>query len=464
MSVMKYKDPETGEVKKVFAPTFDAYTKTETYSKTESDTLLAGKAPAGYGLGTNAVPIDDYNNAINNGWYRGGENYPSKINYANYGMVRVDNIGQIKFQTFYAGDTGSAMTSPFIAIRKSVDYGATWSEWEYVNPPMVIGIVYRTIEKHLGNPVYKKMDSNGVIWWSIDQSTWKREAERVGAIPKLNGGRLLDGIPNTNDANHRISGAGWYRILRTVGNESYLIHLGHGYNAYGPEDMLFKVCVDRYCPSIVVLSNSIYKDSKFYTKIRITYDDRYSYVDFYYASNSANAVESTIWAFDKNWAGVRAEPLLLSKVDDTPSGETILLEQDVSVISSGNVLTVGADNILPLSKGGTGSNNVENARANLGIDKIVSCPAGSSISLTLPHDSICLIGASDNVRTNGLILVHTNSVKGQANVGRVTQLSSPVSWSYSINSGVLTLSETDGRYAVDFSVVTLCSGSGEVYS
>lgn len=40
MSVMKYKDPSTGEVKKVFAPTFDAYTKTET------DTLLNSKAPA----------------------------------------------------------------------------------------------------------------------------------------------------------------------------------------------------------------------------------------------------------------------------------------------------------------------------------------------------------------------------------------------------------------------------------
>lgn len=40
MSVMKYKDPSTGEVKKVFAPTIDAYTKTET------DTLLDGKAPA----------------------------------------------------------------------------------------------------------------------------------------------------------------------------------------------------------------------------------------------------------------------------------------------------------------------------------------------------------------------------------------------------------------------------------
>ena len=38
MSVMKYKDPTTGEVKKVGAPKIDTYTKTET------DTLLQNKA------------------------------------------------------------------------------------------------------------------------------------------------------------------------------------------------------------------------------------------------------------------------------------------------------------------------------------------------------------------------------------------------------------------------------------
>ena len=481
MSVMKYKDPSTGEVKKVFAPTFDAYTKTETYSKTESDTLLNGKAPAGYGSfgetlehfdladsdGTllKAKLIEIANTIGANNTYRFTFSaYPFVTGWPYFATVSTmtNDNGEKRISLEASSVVGYGFRLYY--MEHSDHIGGEWSDVIWYDPPMKPNQIYCTYERSSDKLVYKKMDSNGVIWWSTDQSTWKREAERVGAMPKLNCGKLLDGIPNMNDANHRISSAGWYRILRTVGNESYLIQLGHGYNAHGPEDMLFKVCVDRYCPSIVVLSNSIYKDSKFYTKIRITYDDRYSYVDFYYANNGANAVESTIWAFDKNWAGVRAEPLLLSKVDDTPSGETILLTQDVSVISSGNVLTVGADNILPLSKGGTGSNNVQNARANLGIDKIVSCPAGSSISLTLPHDSMCLIGASDNVRTNGLILVHTNSVKGQANVGRVTQLSSPVSWSYSINSGVLTLSETDGRYAVDFSVVTLCSGSGEVYS
>lgn len=45
MSVLKYKDPVTGEVKKVGSPTI------ETYSKTEVDTKLATKAPA-YTYGT----------------------------------------------------------------------------------------------------------------------------------------------------------------------------------------------------------------------------------------------------------------------------------------------------------------------------------------------------------------------------------------------------------------------------
>lgn len=129
----------------------------------EIDTLLSGKAPAGYGLGTSAVAIDDYNNAVNNGWYRGGANYPSKINYAHYGMVRVDSIGQIKLQTFYAGDTGGAMTAPFMAIRKSSDSGATWSEWEYVNPPMIFGEEYRTTERYNGKPVYKVALETGAL-------------------------------------------------------------------------------------------------------------------------------------------------------------------------------------------------------------------------------------------------------------------------------------------------------------
>ena len=45
MPVLKYKDPVTGEIKKVGAPSVD------TYSKTEVDAKLSNKAPA-YTCGT----------------------------------------------------------------------------------------------------------------------------------------------------------------------------------------------------------------------------------------------------------------------------------------------------------------------------------------------------------------------------------------------------------------------------
>lgn len=138
-----------------------AQTLTDAQKKQARANIAA--APDGFGLGTSAVAIDDYNNAVTNGWYRGGNNYPSKISYASYGMVRVDNNGITKLQTFYAGDTGNAMISPFMAIRKSTDYGATWSEWEYVNPPMQLGVEYRTTERYLGKPVYCKLVDFGTL-------------------------------------------------------------------------------------------------------------------------------------------------------------------------------------------------------------------------------------------------------------------------------------------------------------
>ena len=147
----------TEKINEILSDSVTHFADTVKHITAAERTAWNGKAPGGYGLGTGAVPIDDYNNAVNNGWYRGGANYPSKISYANYGMVRVDSVGQIKFQTFYAGETGNAMISPFMAIRKSGDYGATWSEWEYVNPPMLLGVEYRTTERYLGKPVYVKV-------------------------------------------------------------------------------------------------------------------------------------------------------------------------------------------------------------------------------------------------------------------------------------------------------------------
>ena len=52
-------------------------------------------------------------------------------------------------------------------IRKAKKYDAdpegTWNPFEWVNPPMQIGVEYRTTERYLGNPVYVKVVNCGQI-------------------------------------------------------------------------------------------------------------------------------------------------------------------------------------------------------------------------------------------------------------------------------------------------------------
>ena len=51
-----------------------------------------------------------------------------------------------------------------IAVRKSTDNGdGAWGEWEWFNPPMELGVEYRTTERYLGKPVYVKAINFGAL-------------------------------------------------------------------------------------------------------------------------------------------------------------------------------------------------------------------------------------------------------------------------------------------------------------
>ena len=139
-----------------------------------------GAAPAGYGLGVNTARlITDGNDALVGGWFYWG-NIDTNLPFT-YGHLRVDPrlLGQTSGKQTLMQTAYSDSYPGCVAQRKLAD--GVWKPWEWVNPPMDVDIEYRTTERHLGNPVYKKMDSDGVIWWSTDRSTWKREADRVGA-------------------------------------------------------------------------------------------------------------------------------------------------------------------------------------------------------------------------------------------------------------------------------------------
>ena len=97
--------------------------------------------------------IDDCNAAINTGWYvceLNCKNTPDKevFRYASLDVVR--RGATAIYQT---------ITYEYISARRygtSSDNGATWSwkGWEWVNPPMVSNVEYRTTERYNKQPVY----------------------------------------------------------------------------------------------------------------------------------------------------------------------------------------------------------------------------------------------------------------------------------------------------------------------
>lgn len=122
------------------------------------DQLLAGKAPAGYGLGSSGASISDCNLATSNGFYKWGSacdnapfTYGCMIVASRYNTGTI-NLAQLAFQQ---------TTTAGIARRSVID--GVFGEWEWINPPMVIGVEYRTTERYNGKPVYVKAIATGAM-------------------------------------------------------------------------------------------------------------------------------------------------------------------------------------------------------------------------------------------------------------------------------------------------------------
>lgn len=110
-----------------------------------------GAAPSGFGLGTTPKFITDANDAILPGFYAPNgvscANIPSEWQFL-YGTIIVSIGASFIEQLFLA--------SNLMAKRTCDMMSSVWGEWEYINPPMLPGVEYRTTERHDGNPVYVK--------------------------------------------------------------------------------------------------------------------------------------------------------------------------------------------------------------------------------------------------------------------------------------------------------------------
>ena len=148
-----------------------------------------GAAPAGYGLGeVQSAQATNPDTTIKTGWYTisgatiGGAAF--------YGLMHVQarNPGGLIIQEAWSNSGAYYLT------RKSTDGGSTWTEWEWINPPMNIGVEYRTTERINNQPVKKRITSSGELQYSTyDGSTWSEwkperdllgiTASNIGAFP-----------------------------------------------------------------------------------------------------------------------------------------------------------------------------------------------------------------------------------------------------------------------------------------
>lgn len=118
-------------------------------------------APAGYGLGSTAKQIADcdLNNVIENGWYcynknAGVTNVPSE----SPSLLFVESF----YNTNFCKQTVTLLDGKGTTCMR-VRHSGVWTQWEWLNPPMVLGSEYRTTERWQGKAVYTKMLNVGAF-------------------------------------------------------------------------------------------------------------------------------------------------------------------------------------------------------------------------------------------------------------------------------------------------------------
>ena len=131
---------------------------------------LNNKAPAGYGLGADAALASDFNQAVLSGWYAcsGSSNGPTE---SFYGWLLVSSRNGAS--SMIRQDAWSSVSQPEHFVRYAVN--GVWTPWEYIDPPMSLGVEYRTTERFNGKPVYAKLIDlgaavNGAVIEAVDST------------------------------------------------------------------------------------------------------------------------------------------------------------------------------------------------------------------------------------------------------------------------------------------------------
>lgn len=129
-----------------------------------------GAAPAGFGLGTVSAPListeEELDLTNKSGFYR------VSISGKNWGGV-LSNGGSLVVNSVVDGRTCQTvyLQASNTVVRRYC-YNSVWNEWEIENPPMQLGVEYRTTERFNGKPVYVVAMDLGILPTSGDKDVY----------------------------------------------------------------------------------------------------------------------------------------------------------------------------------------------------------------------------------------------------------------------------------------------------
>lgn len=115
-------------------------------------------APAGYGLGERAfnAPGNDANQITKCGFFRAYVNTPT----GDWWTIQQEDLYG---NGTYMIQKASCFAYVFVLHAERMVVNGKFYEWEWVNPPMVPGVEYRTTERWNGKAVYTKMINCGQL-------------------------------------------------------------------------------------------------------------------------------------------------------------------------------------------------------------------------------------------------------------------------------------------------------------
>lgn len=146
-------------------------------------------APGGYGLGV-VTPKDvgAPDNALETGEYVVDDPDGGK------GWLWCDSSNAYyKHQTLFNINAGSGDGNRLSKKRERWMYAGIWQPWEYVNPPMMPGVEYRTTERYWGKPVYCKLVNCGALPDTTEKLVYYADNGVVNHIVRYSGEMFASG-------------------------------------------------------------------------------------------------------------------------------------------------------------------------------------------------------------------------------------------------------------------------------